>query len=170
MNDQHKASIIRALVDGLRGTGRIGKTHVQKAVLFAQEAAGLDLGFRYVIHHYGPYSFDLANFLDVLDRQGVLGISRATDGYGFEVAPGAVLASEPLSSLEKAKVDSLVRELQGMTTSGMELLATAFYVNQRYGNRDPENLSRVRALKPKFSPEEVDRALSRATEITTAVK
>ena len=167
MNDQERSAVITRIVNGLLEGGWIGKTHVQKAVFFAQEAAGLDLGFRYVIHHYGPYSFELNAFMESLQYQGLLQIERASDGYGYEVKPGSDTSNQTLAPSVEKKVSEVTRVLAGQGTSDMELLATAFYVLHRYGGsaEDEPNINRVKELKPRFQREKVINSLKEAQDI-----
>lgn len=171
MNEEQREAFVVSLVRKLAAVDWVGKTHIQKAVYFAQEAAGADLGFRYVIHYYGPYSRELDSLVQRLEAQSVLDVTPEPDGYGYEVALGETQLEEALEEYLQRSVDSIAKHLGGMKTLELERLSTAFYIRNRLPGADREVWVReVKNLKPKFSEEEIEKALDESKEIAEAIK
>ena len=72
-------SHLAALVDAAGGLD--SRKRVQKAVYLLQ-SAGCELGAEYYLHHYGPYSVDVARSVDELAKAGVLEERREMLGNG----------------------------------------------------------------------------------------
>lgn len=167
MNDEEKSAVIWEVVGRLRDRGWIGKTHLQKAVLFLQDAAGIPLGFRYVIHHYGPYSFELDSFLRDLHFRGTLLVEREADGYGYSVSRGEIVPSVHCSEESQRKVEALAVGLGGQTAADLEILATCQYIRTRFGHLTFDaQISAVTALKPRFPQWQVKRAMEHASKLS----
>ena len=52
---ERRVAAIKLIVDRLKDTG---KTKLQKILYFTQEEIGAPLGYRFRMHHYGPFSED----------------------------------------------------------------------------------------------------------------
>jgi len=64
-----------------------GKVHTRKRVqkiVFLLQAAGLDLGVSFRLHHFGPYSTEVASLLDEMSRQGILREERYANVVGWQ--------------------------------------------------------------------------------------
>ena len=171
MKEEQREAFVVSLVEALADVDWIGKTHVQKAIYFAQEAGGADLGFRYVIHHYGPYSRELDSLVQRLESQRVLNVTAASDSYGYRVTIGEIPLEETLGASLQMSVDSIAKHLGGMQTLELERLSTAFYVRNRLPRADREDWVReVKSLKPKFSEAEIEKALDESKEIADALR
>ena len=170
MNEDERASFVVSLVDGLVKEGWVGKTHIQKAMYFAQQAAGLQLDFRYVIHYYGPYSFELDSFIQSLESQGVLNVVAEPDGYGYRVSVGETTIEERLDDEMKKRVQVIAGYFGGLNAGELELLSTSYYVLLRFpGAKKDTQIREVRRLKPRFSRKEIAQALDEAAEIADAI-
>ena len=55
---------ILSLLKNAQGT--VGKTFIQKGIYILQEGLEEDLGYRYKLHFYGPFSQELATDVDTL--------------------------------------------------------------------------------------------------------
>ena len=171
MKEEQREAFVVSLVEALADVDWIGKTHVQKAIYFAQEAGGADLGFRYLIHHYGPYSRELDSLVQGLESRDVLTVTAEPDGYGYEVAIGETKLEEPLEAYLRKSVESIAECLGGMQTLELERLSTAFYVRNRLPEADRHVWVReVKNLKPKFSEEQISQALDDSEAIAEAIK
>ena len=171
MNEEQREAFIVYLVKSLAAVGWVGKTHIQKAIYFAQEAAGAGLGFRYVIHHYGPYSRELDSLVQGLESRDVLTVTAEPDGYGYEVAIGEAPFEETLEASLQKGVESITKYLGGMQTLELERLSTAFYISKRLPEAARDVWVReVKSLKPKFSEEEIEKALDESKEIADALR
>lgn len=170
MDEAQRITFVIDLVRELSRYGRVGKTHVQKATYFAQEAAHIDLGFKYVIHHYGPFSFDLDSFLQRLASQGTLEIQPDEDGYGYMVSVAEDELVTELDETVKGKVERIAAHLGGLSTRELELKSTAYYIQKRLPDAKQDAWVReVRSLKPRFSEIEVTRAIKESQDISQAV-
>jgi uncharacterized protein YwgA len=64
-----------------------GKVHARKRVqkiVFLLQAAGLDFGATFRLHHFGPYSTEVASLLDEMSRQGILEEERYANVVGWQ--------------------------------------------------------------------------------------
>ena len=66
-----RIAFIRRIVDRCDD---IGKTKIQKISYFLQESVGAELGYRFRIHYYGPYSDDLDDALSFAESLGFVDI------------------------------------------------------------------------------------------------
>ena len=171
MNEEQREAFVVSLVRELSAVAWVGKTHIQKAIYFAQEAGGADLGFRYVIHHYGPYSRELDSLVQRLESQSVLNVTAASDGYGYQVTIGETPLEQTLEASLQKGVNSIATHLGGMQTLELERLSTAFYVRNRLPEADRDVWVReVKSLKPKFSEEQISQALDDSEVIAEAIR
>ena len=171
MNEEQQGAFIVMLVKALSESGWVGKTHIQKSVYFAQEAAGVDLGFKYVIHYYGPHSRELDVLIRSLESREVLSITAEEDGYGYKVELGDTKDVEAISPNLQNCVESVAMYLGGLNTLELERLSTAFYVRIRLPEGDKERwTAEVRSLKPKFSESDVSQALDESASIAEAIR
>ena len=166
MNDIHPTRFLVALVESLQRSGWVGKTHIQKATYFAQKAAGLDLGFRFVIHHYGPYSFELDSVVHRLEAQGVLAITPEPDGYGYRISLGDEIVEERLTGEEQRRVERVGGFFSGLSTSELELLSTSYYVVCRFPmDQKQQWIGEIKRLKPRFDEDQISKAIDESQAI-----
>ena len=135
MHRYHLAKLID-LAGGLDSRKRVQK------VVYLLQAAGCDLGADYYLHHYGPYSTDVARMLDELARMGVLKersepLSNGGRRYGYEVTEDG---ERQLAELEAKRSGESLRlrlepflpflsELSGENAWRLEVASTvAYYV------------------------------------------
>ncbi len=171
MSEEQQGAFIVALVKALSENGWVGKTHIQKSVYFAQEAAGVALGFKYVIHYYGPYSRELDVLIRSLDSREVLSITAEEDGYGYKVELGDTENVEAVSQTLQNCAESVAKYLGGLNTLELERLSTAYYVRNRLPEGDKDLwTAEVRNLKPKFSESDVSQALDESASIAEAIR
>jgi uncharacterized protein YwgA len=135
MHRYHLAKLID-LAGGLDSRKRVQK------VVYLLQAAGCDLGADYHLHHYGPYSTDVARTLDDLVRSDVLEETRSSLSNGGRRFSYKTAASggEQIADLEKTRRGELLQqhlkpfeafaaELAGANPWHLEIASTiAFYV------------------------------------------
>lgn len=172
MNDEaQREAILSSIVERLNHHGWTGKTQVQKVVFFAQEAAKLDLGFRYVIHHYGPYSFELNSFMQFLQTRGTLEISRENDGYGYQIKLADPAGTNSFPQEIERKLHKIDQYLGGVSTNDLELLSTCLYISRRFPGRPlGELIQEVHALKPKFTEQQIARGFTESEDIASQLE
>lgn len=127
MRDQ----VLVGLVASMPGKRVLGKKSFQKLVYFLQRR-GLDLGFKYGLHFYGPYSFDLAEYVRSLEMSAVLTLTDAGRSVEISLGPSGTDLLEPAQQKtppgHKNVIQSVARELGGKSAMQLELLATVDFL------------------------------------------
>ena len=116
------------------------KKALQKMV-FLIEQKGIELGFDYGLHFYGPYSSLLDATTTFLSADGVIefdysGYSHlmSIDEKNFSLKP------EGLSDQQINEIDNIIKHFKGNSASELELLTTAIYA---YDHLDDKSLESV---------------------------
>lgn len=137
-----------------------GKKLLQKMVYLAQ-ANGIDLGFEYGIHFYGPYSATLDDSLYSLSADSI--ISFEYKGYSHLMSINDEYEAEfELGETNKQKLDALIEKYKNKTPSQLELMTTTHYVQQKLAVTDEANIIvGVKKIKAdKYSEEEIKEAIN----------
>ena len=171
MDRQAQEAFVVALVDALTRRGWAGRTHVHKTVFRLQRAEALDLGFEFVIYHYGPYSFELDEMLRDLRSAAALEVVPDTTGYGAHYAHGpraAAYLSGYESEVGKARtaIDRVASEWGPRNVRDLERVATALYVVSHGEMDDATAVGELRRVKPHFSEAELREAVREARALT----
>jgi hypothetical protein len=73
MRRMARAAVVSSLRDQLYDEGSwAGETHIQKAAFFLQVAAGVPLGYDFILYKHGPFSFDLRDDLSGFRADGLI--------------------------------------------------------------------------------------------------
>jgi len=117
-----------------------GKKALQKYVYFLKESR-LDIDFKFQWDKWGPYSSELATYVDDLVAEELLdseeervpfGGSVESKGiqYNFSVTPKAekLIASVHLSSDETKKIEDIVKFVHDIKPGNLELYASVHYI------------------------------------------
>jgi len=110
------------------------RKQLQKSIYLLQQA-GSPLQCRYILHYYGPYSFELASLIDQLDAVGIIKETREGPAYKSNITPKGkkvVGNFEKTGAGVKAKsaINSFIRkfvELNKQDPLQLELAATMVY-------------------------------------------
>jgi len=147
----------------------LGKIQLQKLVYFLQEHSNR-VGYTYVIFHYGPYSFELAEDIERLNTLRVLCIEPDESGYGYHIKPG--VHCEVMTNNDDVFFDAHSQALKAvldsfgeMTASDIELAATIHFVNavlsdQAKGDIGDDVITAVKELKPHFGIDQIAQAMN----------
>jgi len=146
---------------------QVGKKSIQKLVYFLQ-VFGVDLKYRYGMYHYGPYSSELSNDLDIMDMMGTINIEDNPNMYGYSIKLGES-GKEQASDIEqhlysdKEHFDKLLSVFGRCSAKKLELYATMHLVEsilQRRGqDSSQESVTReVKILKPKYPDNDIEKA------------
>lgn len=156
---EREATIV-ALARKLRGVGSwAGATHMQKCLYFLQEGLGVDLGYRFVIHHYGPFSFEVDEDLAALWNRGFLR-TRPGGGYGVHYEPGPEAPSVPIDREVEEALEQVASHYGKLPVHELEVLATTdFVARNSEGGDDQAIIEHVKAIKPHISPGAIEGAL-----------
>ena len=112
--------------------GRIvGKTRLQKTV-YLLDAAGLNSGFEFEYHNYGPYSSDLATEVD----NGVdLKFLETEERFGYHDVPYVIYRtnrspSDKLGDMSSSVLEKKLSILENYSALVIELAATIHYFGE----------------------------------------
>lgn len=150
MNEEERRAFLWLLI---RALGETGKTKLQKVVYFLQEKYGVPLGYRFRLHHYGPYSLDLEGDTSHLRWKGYAQVVPDSAGYGYhitaeeEAPPGRQAVEEGYQGALQAALDALGAD----DVDTLELRATVHFVSSIMGTDDIDSVVKeVAVLKPRF--------------------
>ena len=143
--------------------GKVGHTYLQKLLYILQEVFSLDLGYKFKLYHYGPYSSELLGDIELLNHNGSIAISINPGGFGYNFS----LREERDVEIEiplNEEIEHLISFLSDKSAKELESLATAHFV---YKNllRSGEEINRekissiVNQLKTHLSIEEIERSI-----------
>ncbi len=149
-NRSERWDVVCSAVDALSSSGaHAWRTHLQKLLFFADEWNALpSKPYDFVIHRFGPYSFDLDR--DIADMQGFGVLNRESLyrlGASYSTSNDGPFASQ---------LKPLAEWLGKKSVQELEVLATTEFVRNRHGDSVAEE---VRRLKPHVSPQDVQNAL-----------
>lgn len=111
-----------------------GHSPVKKALqktVFLLETKGVDLGFDYTLHFYGPYCAELDHETTRLSSEGIIKFDYSRYGHKMSVSEEAIktletnLPSECLRTLKE-----VISRYKSKTPSDLELLTTAIYAHE----------------------------------------
>jgi len=177
MDETSRRLLLLDLIRRLEPESRVFMTTLQKLPYFLQEAMGVPLGLRFVIHHYGPYSSDLAHSIDAMAATGTISIVRDPAGYGYWVSAGRREDAEEVvaDALEaraqyEHQIDKLVSTLGKLQVDDLELLSTSHFVRKLLRQRgqpddDQHVTAEVVGLKPKFGEQRIGDAVEQLEKI-----
>jgi hypothetical protein len=83
-----------------------GRTKFQKMIFLAKQEFNLDLGFEFKLYYYGPYSFDLSDFIREQIKEGNI----VEDTNYFDMEGNAPQYDFKLTQKGKEKSESLSNE------------------------------------------------------------
>lgn len=135
------------------------KKTLQK-IVFLIEEKGVDLGFDYGIHFYGPYSADLDYTVRELSDDGILNIKYTSAEHIISVHND----SEYLP-YENDIVNSVIEEFSKDSPNELELLATALYVYRLTHNISNVKNGVIKIKGMKYSDQRIDKAISRLSNV-----
>lgn len=143
-----------------------GNTHIQKTSEMTQSVTGVNM-YKYVMHYYGPYSFDLKDDLDLLVSRGFVERTPDEAGYHYSLTSkgsGFLRQSEEGKSDEDIRVFEAIEKICNLfgksTTVVLELISTVDYYLNTFGTEEEDKVvETVRRIKPHFSEEVIRKAL-----------
>jgi uncharacterized protein len=108
----------------------VGKVRLQKTV-YLLDQLGLESGFSFSYHHYGPYSDELADLVedDVIFRRVAAESRRRADGVPYVVYT-ALKNGDPAgkSVFRSPQISAALREMQLCSMTVLELAATIHWL------------------------------------------
>ena len=138
------------------------KKALQKTV-FLIEQKGVELGFDYILHFYGPYCAELDRTTSILSTDGIINFDYS--GYGHKMSISDEyrnIESENLTPEQRDIIGEVINRYKDKTPSDLELLTTAIYAYQHTGattrNIVIENVKKIKGTK--YSDSEIAWALN----------
>jgi uncharacterized protein YwgA len=154
MSAPNQTSIVLYVMKALKANGSwCGETHVQKTLFLCQQLLDVPSNFKFILYKHGPYSFQLSEHLQELIADEFIQVrSRPPYGPSLELSDDANLLSrstEADSSLAR-KIDFITARLGRKGVGDLERMATAVYVNEKYGAHVPleQRATTLTSLKP----------------------
>ena len=153
----------------------LGRTAVQKVIYFLQ-VLGVPMGYRFSIHHYGPFSDDILSDMEWLIADSVV-VDQASDARYSNYSPGPqineLLGRHPsFVATFRKQVSTVCSALAPMPPQHLELMATLHYAYRTEKGRGgsgpwkPRVVETFKSFKgEKFSGTDVDRTYDRMAEI-----
>jgi len=167
--DLSRENLVRAVVAAAGGR-IVGRVRLQK-VLYLLDQLGLNSGFTYEYHHYGPYSealyeaVDFAKAFDLIDERME---NRKSDGVRysiFELKRDAEVVIP--DELKKPELRHALVLMNGVNATILELAATAHFLRQAEGRVDwKDEIVRRKGIKTEGG--RLDRATDLLNELGLA--
>jgi len=169
--------LIVHIATALKDKTLVGKTKLQKLIFLMNELRRLPIDYRFQFYTYGPYASSLSGDVSYLSAIGALHISYDASINTYDVRPGDEAphflekAAEYLQS-HGADINAVLEGFGHKKAKELELVATLVYVMHYDPDFRPENeqhlIEQMRALKPKFSEDEVRAAMLELQELRYA--
>jgi hypothetical protein len=149
-----------------------GETHLQKAVYFLKELAGVPLDYEYILYLHGPFSFPLREELIRMRAKGLIERDLRPYPYGpsYRASPQAAELEDrfPNTLGRYEEAIEYVANLVGSKSAGeLEKEATALYVISELAGDTAALGAELHSLKPHISEE---RAVEAVQEMITIVE
>ena len=162
-------ALVAFLIDqAAQANQELGKKALQKKVHLIQELGGVDSGYRFSFHTYGPYSANLAGDLDVIANSGGASIRYDSSGNRYRIGTGestsriVEMGKDFIEAIRPA-IEKVLDTFGRRSAKGLELVSTIAYLHRHLPEEeflDNERLAeRVKNLKPKHSTAEVGMAI-----------
>ncbi|MDR1206678.1 MAG: hypothetical protein LBL26_14555 [Peptococcaceae bacterium] len=138
-----------------------GKKALQKTV-FLIEQKGVDLGYDYGLHFYGPYSEALDTATIFLSTDGVIEFDYSGRSHLMSInEKNFTIEPEKLTKKQLDQIDALIEHFKGRSPSELELLTTAIYAYKHLENKSRESvINGVQKIKGlKYPMEQIQRSL-----------
>jgi uncharacterized protein YwgA len=159
MSSSDQTAIVLYTMQSLKGEGSwCGETHVQKTLFLCQEVMGVPSNFKFILYKHGPYSFELSEHLQGLIADNLVCVlTRPPYGPTLGVADEgrAIAAKVDRNDNVAGHITFMSKKLSRKGVTDLEKLATAVYVNKKYGSELPveKRAELLTSLKPHVSME-----------------
>jgi len=131
-----------------------GKTAIQKIVFFIQKL-GVDLGYKYILYTYGPYSVELMDDIDQITDLGYIKTVYNPDYGGYVISSGEDYTQNHLENVEKQIVEKVLDDYSGMKAKDLELRSTMLFLRTKLEIENQDLMKETKITKPSFSEEEI---------------
>jgi len=121
-----------------------GKKQLQKMIYLIQ-AKGVDLGYEYGIHFYGPYSEELSQDLLSLCVNGY--VDFRMEGQAHKIVPSNMLVETTAALGDSEVIHFIISHYKDAPPYYLELITTTHFVAANLGNSETEILAGVERIK-----------------------
>jgi len=171
MSTSEQTGIVLYTMQSLKGEGSwCGETHVQKTLFLCQELMDVPSKFKFILYKHGPYSFELSGHLQgLIADELICVITRPPYGPTLGVANEArpIVASLERHDSLASKISFMSKKLSKKGVSDLEKLATAVFVNKKFGRElaIEKRANLLTSLKPHVSIDAARNAFIEAESI-----
>jgi len=152
------ASCLSAVAEVIRQMGKVyGRVRIQKMAYFLKRLGMAELeGVDFFYHHYGPFSWTVADSLvDGVRCEALIEDAKPLvddrQAYAYRLSPDAQEKIDDVSPESRALTRRLVDLAQGEEWRTLELASTIDFLEQRERLSRDEALARALRLKPACS-------------------
>jgi uncharacterized protein YwgA len=176
VNEYERKGAVLSLVRSLKKEGSwTGETHVQKAVYFLQQIAGMDLGFDFILYKHGPYSFDLTSEINAMRADDFLDLEPQPYPYGPSLHEGEAswLLDERYmrtANTHQSSIDAVAEAFDSHGVADLEAWATALYVVSEEGLSADRAPDRIMELKPHIDSDRARQAVEKMENMRDFIK
>ncbi len=156
-----KYGIIAYLAKAMDGhDAQFGKTSLQKIIYILQEVYQVNVGYKFILYNYGPYSADLATDLEYIAALNGVDVSWVNTG-GYRIKPDSdvdtfIEKSKDFLDKHKNDIDKAIETFGNLSAKELELRATIIYFVNDCGIReDSEVTDKIHQLKPYFKEDKI---------------
>ena len=137
-----------------------GKKTLQKMIYLAK-AEGLDLGFDYGIHFYGPFSAALDSEVTFLVADNIVNIEYRGYSHLLGIDDLSCDIKSNIGQENEKKLEDVIKKYESKNPSELELLTTAHYVQKKLQGHDLQSIvSGVQKIKgTKYNDIEIKKAI-----------
>jgi uncharacterized protein YwgA len=137
----------------------LGKTAVMKVIYMLQQIKKMDLGYKFEIYTYGPYTAEVTEDIDDLIQGGLIHSSMydygSYVGYELQLSKDGSNSLDELSEKDNLSVAEIISFIDGKTTKYLELSSTIVFISELYSKNElphskEEITSKVHEIKPHF--------------------
>lgn len=140
-----------------------GKKALHKMIFLIQQK-GVNLGYNYGIHFYGPYSAALDTSAMSLGADGIIEFDYSGHSHLMSINErDFTILPKELSREQQKIIDQLIQRFSHESPSDLELLTTAMYAYDHLEDKSRESvIAGVQKIKgAKYSVEQIQRSLER---------
>nr|WP_290463028.1 type II toxin-antitoxin system antitoxin SocA domain-containing protein [Acutalibacter muris] len=143
-----------------------GNSPVKKALqktIYLLEQKGVDLGFKYILHFYGPYCAELDQETAELNAEGIIHFDYGRFGHRMTVnkeCEESIMSD--LSDSDQNTIHEVIERYRDKTPSDLELLTTAIYAYKHTNSETVDEIVyNVKEIKgQKYNDREIRWALN----------
>lgn len=164
------AGAIRSLNMAGSWTGRL---HIHKLLVVTKLLELEQIPFRFRLYHYGPYSSGVDDTLGAMVCFGCVTETYPSPDYGpkHALTPSGERIAESLPEQARRLLDRVAKEFGQAKSQELELQATALWAKFVEECTDMDSIaSRVRELKPRYTPDQVRQQVEAAERLESALR